>query len=352
MNERHDRTVILLKEHISNPENFFSTPITITADNELLASKNGQIMMETLVNITSRLSDKIVLQLPDSTLFSRLKTLILGIGCQLEESKEEIPGIVVSIGNTQLKGKFNICVNSSGWVSYLACGSDVKTLENCLQNPIGAMGAACLASAEVFKRLLELNGCDRKWAKIHPKEMNFSFLDYTFTESNIDFPLNVDIGKILLVGAGAVGSGFVYSISKFENVLGDIKVIDPDDIDKSNLNRCLTYFDNDIGKSKAKVIERYSTSKTTIKGENIKLNQLKKERKEFPIIISTVDNNDARHEIQFDLPKIIFHGATGNSASAVSVIKLLENACLCCIFESSKSYEEIVSDEMRIPLTK
>ena len=60
----------------------------------------------------------------------------------------------------------------------------------------------------------------------------------------------------------------------------------------------------------------------------------------------------ARYEIQYDLPKIIFHGATGNSASAISVIKLLENACLCCIFESSKSYEEVIADEMGIPLNR
>lgn len=352
MNERHNRTMILVKEHISNPENFFSTPITITADNELLESKNGEIMMETLVNTISRFTDKIILQLPDSALFSRLKKIILDLGCQLEESKGDIPEIMISIGNTLLTGKFNVCINSSGWVSYIAIDSKVKTLKNYLQNPIGAMGAVCFASAEVFKRILELNGCEKKWAKIHAKEMSFSFLDYTFTESNVDFSLDVDIGKILLVGTGAVGSGFLYSLAKFEDISGNIKVIDPDYIDKSNLNRCLTYFDNDIGKNKAKAVERYSTNKMTIRGENIKLNQLKKLRKEFPIIISTVDNNDARYEIQYDLPEIIFHGATGNSVAAVSVIKLLENACLCCIFESSKSYEEIISDEMGIPLSK
>lgn len=352
MNERHNRTMILIKDHISNAENFFSTPITITADNELLSSKNGQIMIETLVNMVSRFTDRIVLQLPDSALFSRLKMIVLAIGCQLVEPKEEIPEIVISVGNTPLRGKFNISINSSGWVSYVACNSDVKVLQNHLQNPIGAMGAVCFGSAEVFKRLLELNGCEKKWAKTHLKEMNFSFLDYTFSESNIDFPLDVDIGKILLVGVGAVGSGFVYSMLKFENILGDIRVVDPDDIDESTLNRCLTYFDGDIGKNKAEIIQRYSTDKISIIGEKIMLSQLKKERKEFPTIISTVDNNDARHEIQYDLPKIIFHGATGNSASAVSVIKLLKNACLCCIFESSKSYEEIIADEMGIPLNK
>lgn len=352
MNERHNRTMILVKELIPNPENFFSTPITITADNELLESKNGEIMMETLVNTVSRFADKIILQLPDSILFSRLEKIILDIGCKLEESKGEIPEIVVSVGNTLLKGKFNVCINSSGWVSYVAIDSEVKILQKYLQNPIGAMGAVCFASAEVFKKMLELNGCEKKWAKIHTKEMSFSFLDYTFTESNIDYSLDVNIGKILLVGAGAVGSGFLYSLSKFDNILGDIKVIDPDDIDKSNLNRCLTYFNSDIEKNKAKTVEKYSMNKITIRGENIKLDQLKKQRKEFPIIISTVDNNDARYEIQYDLPEIIFHGATGNSVSAVSVIKLLENACLCCIFESSKSHEEIISDEMGIPLNK
>jgi len=110
------------------------------------------------------------------------------------------------------------------------------------------------------------------------------------------------------------------------------------------------FFVGDVDKKKAKVIERYSTDKLTINGNDIKFNDFKKESKEFPIIISTVDNNDARFDIQYDLPKIIFHGATGKSVSAVSIIKILENACLCCIFEAHKSTEEIISTEMGIPL--
>lgn len=351
MDQRHDRTTALIEEYIDNSERFFSIPITITANNEILDSSNGQIMLETLVNIVSRFTDKIVLQLPESTLSTKLQELILSTGSNIVDAEEE-PEIVISVGNSNLNGKFNIRITSSGWVSYIACNANVETFSEYLQNPIGAMGAACFASAEAFKRLLEINGCNKKWATNHPTDLKFSFLDCTFSESNTDFPSTIDINNILLVGAGAVGSSFLYATSKVKDLIGTILVLDPQLIDITNLNRCLTFFVGDVDKKKAKVVERYSTDKLTINGNDAKFNEFEKENKEFPIIISTVDNNDARFDIQYDLPKIIFHGATGKSVSAVSIIKILENACLCCIFESNKSTEEIISTEMGIPLEK
>lgn len=352
MDKRHDRTSILIEDYISNVDNFFSIPIAITGDQKLLESLNGQIMLETIVNIVCRFTDTIILELTDSPLISRLKKTILGVGCKIKESNENYPEIVISIGNTNFKGKFNINVNSSGWVSYVSCNSNVKVFQNSFQNPIGAMGSACFASAEAFKRLLEINGCEQKWTKNHLENIHFSFLDNSFSESNAIFPQKIDFNKILLVGAGAVGSGFIFAISKLINSNGIIHVLDPDCVDETNLNRCLTYFKEDVNKKKAKIVERYSTNTLKIIGNYMHFSNLKKERKEFPIVISTVDNNEARHEIQYDLPKVIFHGATGKSASAISIIKFLENACMCCIFESNVSQEEIISSEMGIPLDK
>jgi molybdopterin/thiamine biosynthesis adenylyltransferase len=219
-----------------------------------------------------------------------------------------------------------------------------------MQNPIGAMGSACFGSAEVFKRLLEIHGCTKKWVKFHPEDFQYSFLDYSTSSINLKFPYKIDLNeKILLVGAGAVGSGFIYALSHIKNVYGEIVVLDKDEFTGSNLNRCLTCFTDDIGNNKALHAERYSNENLKIRGFRLKFDEFKMERLEFPIMVSTVDNNQARYDIQSSLPKLIFHGATGKNISAVSIIKFLENACLCCIFKTNHSYFDIIAHESGIP---
>ena len=352
MNSRHDRTKLFLQDYIDDPKKFFATPIMVTSDASVLNTTNGRIMLESAINLTSRFIDKLAIRIPGSCPDAALsmKRLIAAIGCEIEEDENFQPEIVLSIGPTDIKSKFTVQINSSGWVSYVACNSDVNTFSANNENPVGALGAACFGVAEVFKKLLEMDGCKKRWATNHPKQTCFSFLDYTLSSNNRDFPRKIDIGKTLLVGAGAVGSGFLYALSKIDNLHGDIIVSDHDIIDCTNLNRCLSYFVDDIGKPKASVCERLSTDRLKISGYSVEYNDPQIPRNEFPIIVSTVDNNDARFAIQHDLPKLIFHAATGGGISAVSIIKLLENACLCCIFDNNTTYEERISNETGIPV--
>ena len=279
-----------------------------------------------------------------------MKNLISSTGCEIGNDKNFEPDIILSVGPTCTEGKFTVQIDSSGWVSRVSCNSDVEMFSTIDENPVGALGAACFGAAEVFKRLLETNGCKKEWITNHPRQACFSFLDYTLSSNNRDFPKNPNIGKPLLVGAGAVGSGFLYALSMIDGLQGDVVVLDHDVIDHTNLNRCLSYFVNDIGKSKASVCERLSNGRLRVSGHPVNYGAFQKQESEFPVIVSTVDNNDARFAIQYDLPKLIFHAATGENVSAVSVIRLLENACLCCIFNNYVTREEIISNETGIPI--
>lgn len=289
-----------------------------------------------------------------AALQTELTDLALAAGA---ESSNEIPkkiDVVISVGNTSILGDFNININSDGWVSYLSCNNNVNVFENSMQNPIGAMGAACFGSAEVFKRILEISGCKEKWTKIHPKNFTFSFLTNSLTKDNTTFPNDVKIDEnVLLVGVGAVGSGFVYALSQIKGLTATIDAIDHDVFDGTSLNRCPICFKEKLGQNKAKVVEEYSTKSLQIKSQPVKFNEIKdKLDSNFSLVVSTVDNNEARYQIQSSLPKLIFHGATGQSIANVSVIKFLENACFCCIYQSSSSREEIISQEMGISVTE
>ena len=354
---RHNRTELLVKEcNVKDSDKFFSRIVVITGDEKLLDTDNGKIMIKTVTNLTSRFTDRIYISLSDSqnALQAELVDLALKVGA---ESSDEIPekiDIVISIGNSSIRGDFSININSDGWVSYLSCNNNVNVFENSMQNPIGAMGAACFASAEAFKRIVEISGCEQKWVKIHPKNFTYSFLTNSLTKDNAPFPNYVKINEdVLLVGVGAVGSGFVYALSQIKNVTATIDAIDDDAFDDTSLNRCPICFKEKLGQNKAKVAEEYSTESLQIKSQPVKFNEIKdKLGSKLSLVVSTVDNNEARYQIQSSLPKLIFHGATGQSVANVSVIKFLENACFCCIYQSNSSREEVISHEMGIPVTE
>ena len=352
MTFRHERTKLFLQEYIEESEKFFATPIMVTAGDTLLNTSNGKIMLESAINLISRFADRLAIKVPDSfqDIALNMKKMMVATGCEIEDSENFEPKIVLSVGPTDVKSEFVVQINSFGWVSYVSCNSNVKTFSTDNENPVGAMGAACFGSAEVFKRILETNGCKKRSVTDHPKQACFSFKDYSLFSDNKDFPRKIDIGKILLVGAGAVGSGFLYALSKIDKIQGDIVVLDHDGIDSTNLNRCLPYFVDDVDKPKASICERLSKDGLQITGHAVEYDKFQIHEKEFPIIVSTVDNNNTRYAIQHDLPKIIFHAATGGIVSAVAVFKMLENACMCCIFEDSITYEEIISNETGIPV--
>ncbi|NDF35985.1 MAG: hypothetical protein EB154_09120 [Nitrosopumilaceae archaeon] len=176
----------------------------------------------------------------------------------------------------------------------------------------------------------------------------------SLSKDNAPFPNDVKINEdVLLVGVGAVGSGFVYALSQIKNLTATIDAIDDDAFDDTSLNRCPICFKEKLGQNKAKVAEEYSTESLQIKSQPVKFNEIQdKLGSKLSLVVSTVDNNEARYQIQSSLPKLIFHGATGQSVANVSIIKFLENACFCCIYQSNSSREEVISHEMGIPVTE
>lgn len=353
--ERHDRTDRFLTPFldVSQREKFYNSKIIITGD-DTLNSTNGILMAKTLVNLVARFTNDLHVSLPDK--FSKFEEeLILLAKSTSANSNSEIPEnpeVIIIIGNSNLKGGFVIRINSDGWVSYLTCNKPLS-LSTSSPNPIGAMGSACFGATECFKRLLKSQGSNDPFVSEHPGDFVFSFLDYSLTDNNEKFPSKINIDEnVLLVGVGAVGSAVVYGLSEIPNIKGMISVVDNDIFNGTNLNRCLIAFVDTLGKNKAEITSLYSSEDLTFQPHSMTYENFRdKIGLNHPLILSTVDNNEVRHEIQSDLPKLIFHGSTGEQKAAISVIKFLENACFGCIYQSKpKSREEIIARDMGIPL--
>ncbi len=353
---RHDRSNLLLDNHIdkSDFKSFYSRNILITGD-EYLETENGILIARTVVNLVSRFTNNLTISLPKQ--FKNLQDELISISKEIGTNISGISqkfDIVISIGNTSNHGIFTIRLYSDGWVSHLSCNKPLLIPDSQQINPIGAMGSGCFGATECFKRLLEIAGSKDKLTTMHSEHFVFSFLDYSLTDINSDFPSNIILNEnILLVGVGAVGSSVVFGLNQIPNIKGNVSVIDHDCFDESNLNRCPIAFIKNLDQNKAKIAEKYST-------QNLKFNAFSMTFLEFqkqyatnhPIILSTVDNNNVRYEIQSELPKLIFHGSTGGVLVSITAIKFMENACLCCIFDSTQesNHQIMISNHTGIPI--
>jgi adenylyltransferase/sulfurtransferase len=144
--------------------------------------------------------------------------------------------------------------------------------------------------------------------------------------------------KVCVVGAGGIGNPVITQLAAMG--VGNLRVVDRDVIEVTNLHRQHLYTDEDIGKVKVEAaaerlrkinpgvqIEPVPTSVTKYTAESIV--------KGFDIVIDALDSVDARYAlndacIKHNIP-LIYAGAIGVTGS-VSTILPNKSACLRCMF--------------------
>jgi molybdopterin/thiamine biosynthesis adenylyltransferase len=359
-----------LPEKVVSSFKFDDFAIAISLDSRLAESRNGQFMALAVLNNVSRYARRIFLDLPPVTkridiphsesndLSASLSEFAANIDPSLLVARRvesnELDALV-AIGSSQLTSDFNVTINSEGWLAELTQDAtlDYVAKDN---NPIGASVASAFAGAEVFKEILRQLGSTNRAVKKKTQHILFSALDYSVDSKN---PLNpalpqrVDIGETFLVGAGAVGSSLVFTLKYIEQMQGSLTVIDHDRIDETNLNRYLIACHDDIGRPKVNVAASFL--KSGVRAQPIPMRYKdyiqRADSKRLDLVISTVDNNQTREEIQSDLPREVLHGATHEQTFVVSRHGFTQGACLGCLFYRQElSYSEQISAETGIPV--
>ncbi len=320
---------------------FIDKRVLLTGEREVLATSNGRTCFESSLQLLIRICRTVHLGLPAGfpDLMNACRDTVdqIAFGGSIEFVGESANpcsyDAILRVGENANPELPMTVINSDGWLARVSSGS-TNLPAGCEQsNPIGALAAACLGVGEVFKRLIRLKPSRGRLVD----GLHFSLYSYCSGEVDLGpaLPNELPLG-LLLAGAGAIGNGIIYLLSKLP-VTGRAWVVDAQDFRPENLGTCLLIGPRDVGTDKAAFAAQFLSRRLDVTGfrEDLAVFTQRLGREiPFPrTVLAGLDNVDARHEVQRLWPDLIIDGAISDFACQVSRHPWEENtACLICLF--------------------
>lgn len=147
---------------------------------------------------------------------------------------------------------------------------------------------------------------------------------------------------VTLIGLGGVGAGVIRAVAALKDrVTGSLRLVDADVLTTHNLNR-VSYASLDAATSgthkvyeAARVLRqhcpRLDVSTHPVTFEQYKQRIPRRQDRRYDVIITGLDNDDIRWEVQRDLPRILIDGATGRDMNTrVERVEFGRYGCLGC----------------------
>lgn len=165
----------------------------------------------------------------------------------------------------------------------------------------------------------------------------------------------VNVGRVYLAGAGAVGNSFLYALKTLA-VEGELVICDDDHVTAGNLNRCIWFDGSHLGLNKAKTLAKIaqpSFSGLKLLAHDGKLGTVPDKEKGgrwLEKLVVTVDSRRARRSLQSEIPKEVFDASTTTIDEAClhfSKRPLNGKACLECAYyqdPTEKAHERHIAE--------
>ena len=259
------------------------------------------------------------------------------------------------VGRCDLRLVFNgpadgISVNSAGWA--VAIGHHLDGTGNGL----AAAYAGVLAAAEAFKTII---GTVPR--RVRPWRGVASLWDNSMTPL-IGPPIpQLDLGEHAWVGAGGVASATAWTLAALHHagtrLSGHGNVIDDDVIDEdgTNLNRHLIALMTDLNAGKAVLLAGLlAACGLDLTPQRSQWEKLTAAQRHPSLAAISVDDDEVRRAVQFDMPRIVLNAGTGDQGGyQASAHNFIDGACLACISRADKAVsgpEASLAVRLGIPL--
>jgi len=341
-----DRTIRLVREsvpdHLTDDEiirHFQSFHVTCRADAANLSTQVGQTALITFISLVARMGVQIHLEVPEVRLAGRqppLRNEFLVEGL-VELGNDLIPGSSItraSASPSNMQFLFGdtpqVSGQTSGWRVFghdwagKICQTHLVGNQWKADWPIGAMTAACLAAAEVYK------GVVRHIGPLQQQSYLFEAVQRAIWDWGSDCPIDFDLGcgSVDLVSAGAINQAAMYALLRVPGLRLLPRIFDDDLVDGTTLNRGMLTRFSDIGRSKTDVIPSNIPSEPIL----VKLDRksLLRYAPLAPSILVGVDDIPSRWEIQRATPDWLGVGGTSHYGTITSSHEAGQ-ACAGCL---------------------
>lgn len=297
-------------------------PVFVSADLQTSGTRAGQVALLSLVNQLSRVHRHIALDMPPVDL-----PLLAISDCPARDLRAAVHSTM------RAADPYGNFVFSSCRPSHcLSIGLGVESGHECdwyigAQNSIahsgrlpvkfgenegsvrGAALASCLGAAALFRLQLNLETTPRALSCWNYREGDEA------AEGPADLAV-LDVGRVLMVGAGAVGSALAYWLREF-GVEGRWTVVDRDRPDVPNLNRSVLFAASDAGWPdqepawKADLAARAITGALPIREWYEEYSQTSDEQ--FDVVLCLANEYDVREELACRNFSVLLHATTGTN---------------------------------------
>lgn len=321
-------------------ERLVDKPVLLTAEPNFLKLQNGKWIFINCALLLVKMTKRLTLEIRENEEFAReIETLLSNRAKHkativTTAADYKTFDAILSIGSKLIPSLPWTVINSNGWVARVSSIAAELPMECDQANPIGALAAACLGVTEVFKRLFKLKPGR---GEFHD---GFIFSFYSYSAEDIAGPQipRFNVENIVLIGAGAIGNGVCHLLNQLP-LEGTMAIVDYQEFRIENLGTCLLITLDDLGKSKAEMLSESFDSTLRAKAYPVNISTFVNQQLgvvvPYPqIILTGVDNIDARREIQAVWPDLIIDGAIGALSCEATIHPWGPDlSCLMCDFE-------------------
>ncbi len=291
------------------------------------ATAAGQMMAVASANLLSRWCRRVTIVLPKA---GALPALHQGKGdlpelilAQMKDAdpfgdfevREDGPGdaeFILAIGSDAGAGArpTTIFINASGWLAAISRRGPVNLPPASDFNLLGAIAAACLGVAQLFKLALRMPSTQLPGHGV----FDLFNLGWSADERQEPWPDGQSIGNILMVGAGSVGSAAAYCL-RTTGLRGAMSVVDRDVVKIENFNRSPVFGHEVFGLGKATAVAQFlSGSNLATTAVPVWWNDFLGGRPrssfDFDVWLPLANEFNVRQVMQHNVPPLMIHAST------------------------------------------
>jgi hypothetical protein len=256
------------------------TTVRLRADAASLSSPNGQTALCALFGQIAMMGIGIDLDIPEMPLLipqpplrgHELRTALLDYASDLIPGMRCSSGLADSglsfvLGGGTTADRHALRVTGTDWSCAVGPANQIPSRRWDGDWPVGALLAAAAAAPEALRAALQ------RIASSTGHQLSAEFDSQPGRPSRIDLSgqavpcTPLDLGRVDVISGGAITNATIYTLLRIPALSADLRVIEPETIDRTNLNRYPLSRRSDEKRPKVRVLEGYSRGPFTISGK-------------------------------------------------------------------------------------